>query len=130
MICLDTNVIIRMVTGDDPVQSPVAEEVFGSLTVERPGFVTFVSILELNWVLSRGYGLSKPEVLDVLEQLLGTEQLEFDDGESVWTAVLAARQGADLEDALLVGTAHLYGCEETVTFDQSAADRLGMRLLS
>ena len=130
MIALDTNVLLRLILADDAVQHRLAVEVFETLTPARPGFVTFVSMLELTWTLRSGYGFTTAQVLDTVENLLTSAQLEFDDGESMWTALLEARAGADFADGLLVQTARLYGCESVVTFDRRAASSLGMRLLS
>lgn len=47
MIGLDTNVLVRKVTQDDPVQSPKASELIESLTAFAPGFVSLVSVVEL-----------------------------------------------------------------------------------
>lgn len=88
-----------------------------------------VTVVELAWILRSGYGHSKTDVLEVLERLLGSNTLEFDDGESVWEAVVQARAGADVADALIAGTFRLYGCSESATFDRDAADRFGWRLL-
>ena len=53
MIGLDTNVIVRHLTGDDPVQSPEARRVFASLTEAEPGFVSLIALIEAYWVLVR-----------------------------------------------------------------------------
>lgn len=130
MICLDTNVLLRWLVEDDPDQWQLADAVISSCSPERPGFVTEVTTTELVWVLRSVYRYPKAQVLDMVEDLLSSSDLEFDDGESVWQALLHARHGADFADALIAETARLYGCEETVTFDQGAAAKLGMRLLS
>ena len=53
MIGLDTNVIVRHLTGDAPVQSPEARRVFASLTEAEPGFVSLIALIEAYWVLVR-----------------------------------------------------------------------------
>ena len=57
MIGFDTNVIVRYLTQDDPVQSPKATELIErGLTEEEPGFVSVVTMAETAWVLERVYG--------------------------------------------------------------------------
>src|SRR5262249_61847106 len=46
MIGLDTNVVVRFVMQDDPVQSPLATKLFDSFTTESPGFVSLVTLIE------------------------------------------------------------------------------------
>src|SRR5207244_4819644 len=70
MICLDTNVLVRYIMQDDVKQSPKATKLIDSLTVEAPGFVSLVSVVELWWVLSSSYGLSREQVAEALELLL------------------------------------------------------------
>ncbi len=81
-------------------------------------------------MLRSGYGFSAPDILNVLDGLLRADELEFDDGEILWEAVMHAGGGADLNDALIAETLRLYGCDEVVTFDRDAARRFGWRLLS
>ena len=130
MIGLDSNVLLRHLVQDDPEQARLASAVLGELTTDEPGFVSLVAIAEVAWVLRRGYRLSKPMVLDHLENLLSAKELEFEDAETIWTALMRGRQGADFADALIADTAQLWGCTEVVTFDRRAAETLGMRLLS
>jgi predicted nucleic-acid-binding protein len=130
VIGLDSNVLLRHLVQDDPGQARLASAVLGELTPDEPGFVSLVALAEVAWVLRQGYRLPKPVVLDHLENLLSARELEFEDAETVWTAVMQGRDGADFADALIADTAQLWGCEEVVTFDRRAAETLGMRLLS
>lgn len=129
MITLDTNVLVRAITDDDPLQSPLARQVLSELSAASPGFVTHAVLLELYWVLARSKGLPVQRVLAAYELLMSMEALEIEDGESVGEALEQARQGADFGDALIEATSRLYGVAETVTFDRDAARRFGWRLL-
>lgn len=130
MICLDTNVVLRYLLQDDPIQSTAATELMATLSKEEPALITTVTLMELVWTLRRGYGYSRERMLAAVEFLLTREELEFDDGESMWNALSVARsQNVDFGDALIKEIADTWGCEETVTFDRKAASRLGMRLL-
>lgn len=130
MIGIDTNVLVRAFVFDDPEQSRLVTAFMASLRVDDPGFVSMVVMAEFAWVLDRSFGFDKQTVLDSVEMLLAAEELEFEDGETVWRALVAAREGADFADALIKDTADLFGSTEVVTFDQSAARTLGMRLLA
>ena len=129
MIGIDTNVILGWVMRDVPAQAAAADAFFEGLSAESPGFVGQATMFEIHAVLRRRYRVPQGEVLDVLEQLLRSEALEFDDGESLWRALVLAREGADFPDALIADTAEMFGCEQTVTFDRDAARLPGMRLL-
>lgn len=130
MIGIDTNVVLRAVLRDDPLQSPAAAELFRGLTPERRGFITQVTLAETYWVLSRSKRLSRDTCLAVIRSLVETEVLEFDDDESVVRALTLAEEGADFADALIEATMEMFGVDETVTFDRDAAERLGWRLLT
>lgn len=129
VIGLDTNVVLRAVLVDDPVQSPLATSFFRSLTPDSPGFITQVTLAEVYWVLSRSVRLPRRQCLAVIRSLVHTEVLEFDDGEGIVRALALADEGADFADALIEGTMELFGATETVTFDRHAAGRLGWRVL-
>ena len=126
---IDTNVLLRYVLKDDVHQYARAVTLFGSLTRHAPGFITQVSLAEFYWVLRRGKRMSRETCLAVIRALIEIEVLEFDDGESVVRALTLAEEGADFADALIEGAMELFGVTETVTFDRSAAERLGWRLL-
>jgi predicted nucleic-acid-binding protein len=130
MIGLDTNVLVRYVAQDDPIQSPKATSLIESLTVQNLGFVSVVSVVELVWVLSSCYGSPKSEICEVLETLLRTKELCIAQADTVWRALRMFRNGkADFADCLIERSANDAGCQHTVTFDAGAAKACGMELI-
>jgi predicted nucleic-acid-binding protein len=131
MIGLDTNVVVRYLTHDDPAQTASAAEVMNSLTTEAPGFLSTVVIVELVWVLETCYNFSKPEVIETLETLLRSRELVLERAELALQALTnfkASRSG--FTDCLIERCGHAAGCRHTVTFDRRAANQPGMKLLS
>ena len=131
MIGLDTNVLVRYVTQDDPVQSAKASELIESLTTASPGFVSMVSIVELVWVLQSCYQSAKSDVVTVLETLLRTRELTVEHGEIIWQALRKfVANKADFADCLIERCAHAAGCKYTATFDLNAIKTTGMKRLA
>lgn len=126
---IDTNVLLRVLLQDDPVQGAIAARFFRELGTDSPGFITQVTLAETYWVLARAKRLPRATCLAVIRRLVETEVLEFDDGEGVVRALSLAEAGADFADALIQGAMELFGVDETVTFDRAAAERLGWTLL-
>jgi predicted nucleic-acid-binding protein len=122
MIGLDTNLLVRYITQDDPVQSPIASEVFERrLSGANPGFVSVVATAELVWVLGRAYHFSAAEVASAVERLLAVEVLEVQNAPAVFTAMLAIRDGiGSFSDVLIAELGAEVGCEQTLTFDRKA----------
>ena len=130
MIGLDTNVLVRYFTQDDPVQSAKASELIESLTTASPGFVSLVSIVELVWVLQSCYQSAKSEVVTVLETLLRTRELTVEHAEVIWQALRKfVANKADFADCLIERCAHAAGCEYSATFDLNAVKAAGMKRL-
>nr|WP_274638466.1 type II toxin-antitoxin system VapC family toxin [Microbacterium bovistercoris] len=125
---MDANVLARYFLRDDDVQLPIARRLMTSLTIERPGMVSHVTLVELDWLLGRGYKISKEMRLAAVRALVEAEEIEFEDGEGVVRALTLAEEGADFADALIATTMEQFGVGEIVTFDRAAADRLGWRL--
>lgn len=131
MIGLDTNVLVRYVAQDDTIQSPKATALIESLTVETPGYVSLVSVVELTWVLTGCYAATKNEICEVLETVLRTKELIVAQAETVWKALRQFRDNnADFAGCLIACSSAEAGCDHTLTFDKGAAKGCGMRLLS
>ena len=130
MTGIDTSVIVRYITQDDPRQSPAATRLIESLSVDEPGFIAMVVIAELAWVLQRSYHSSRKEIARVLESLLQTKELIIERAELVVQALRLFSAGrADFSDCLVERCADAAGCQYTVTFDHVAAATAGMRLI-
>lgn len=130
MIGLDTNVLVRYIMQDDAMQSLKAAKLMESLTVDEPGFVSLVSVVELGWVLSSCYDLDRGKVARALDLLLRTKTVVVDRADEVMKALRVFRaSSADFADCLIERTAASAGCGKTMTFDAGAAKTAGMTLI-
>jgi len=94
MIGLDTTILVRYLTQDDPLQSPKATEIIERrLTEESPGFVSIVAMVETVLVLDRAYGLPPHKIAAAVERMLQTDVLEIENEQEVFTAMVALKQG-------------------------------------
>lgn len=130
MIGLDTNVLARYIMQDDPKQSPKATRLIESLTAEAPGFVSVVSVIELGWVLSSAYGLTRQQLAQAIEALLRTKEIVVDRADLVLQSLRVFNAtSADFADCLIERSATAAGCSRTMTFDAGAAKLAGMTLI-
>jgi len=131
MIGLDTNILIRYLTQDDPIQSAKATKILERrLTRANPGFVSIVVMVEVVGVLDRAYGLTGREIATAVERLLQVEVLLIENEQEVFTAMLAVKQGrGSFADALIAELAARAGCTRTLTFDQKAQRLRGFQLV-
>jgi predicted nucleic-acid-binding protein len=130
MIGLDTNVLIRYLTQDDPVQSDKAREILERrLTPKDPGFVSVVAMVETVWVLDRAYGLRAQEIATAVERLLQVEVLAIENEQEVFTAMVALKGRGSFADALIAELGARAGCTRTLTFDQKALRLSGFELV-
>jgi predicted nucleic-acid-binding protein len=131
VIGLDSNVLVRYIMQDDAKQSALATRIVESLTVDSPGFVALVAVVELAWVLSSAYELSRSQLIEAFEALLRTKELVVERGESIWKGLrLLQRFGGDFADCLIACSAEAAGCKRTMTFDRGAAKSGAMTLVS
>jgi predicted nucleic-acid-binding protein len=120
LIGIDTNVLVRYLTQDEPAQSRRVDALFAEATENREALhVDDVVLCEVVWVLRAAYGYDKSQVVDALDDVLRTALFVFDDRNLLRDAVRAYRTGpADFAD-YVIGLRNLRaGCEHTVTFDR------------
>jgi predicted nucleic-acid-binding protein len=131
MIGLDTNVLVRYIMQDDPKQSPKATKIVESLEGIGSGYVTLVSIVELVWVLSASFELTRSQVAQALDGIIRTKQLQVESADQVIRALRVFKVGkSDFADCLIERSANSAGCEKTLTFDVNASRHAGMTLIS
>jgi predicted nucleic-acid-binding protein len=115
MRAIDTNVLVRLITRDDPAQVEAAEDF-----VERGVWVSHVVLAETTWVLSEAYELRHAQIADVLEMLLTHQQLTIQDGDVVRAALDRYRKAPNLgfSDCLVLEIARKAGHLPFGTFDK------------
>lgn len=131
MIGLDTNVLVRYIAQDDAKQSKRATDLLDTLSVQEPGYVSTVALVELIWVMQSCYQATKVEIVAIIDMLLHTEEIVVEHAE---VAIMALRRfeasSADFSDCLIESAGREAGCFQTVTFDRKASKTAGMQLLS
>ena len=118
MIALDTNVLVRLVTGDDAAQ---ASRVAARIDTGDAFFVPLTVALELEWVLRGAYGLAPDRVVAAFEALLSIRNLRFADYQLLTRALNRYRTGLDFADALHLEAAH--DCSAILSFDNKFRNR-------
>ncbi len=115
MLAVDTNVIVRYLTGDEPKQSAKARKLIDGEAV----FVSKTVILETEWVLRSLYGFSPGEIVQSLRGFAGHPSIALEEPDIVAQALDWFEGGVDFADAL-----HLASTQEAaafVTFDKQLA---------
>jgi predicted nucleic-acid-binding protein len=88
-------------------------------------------LAEVVWVLASLYKANRPKLVEVVEALLTTQQLQVENAPLVWRAVKRySSSKIDFCDALIVESAAASGCSKTVTFDKGCKDATGFELLA
>lgn len=112
---LDTNVLVRYLTQDDPAQYQAALRL-----LNRKGATFFVPdlvLVEVDWVLSGVYAWTREEIAETFARLLNVHNLIFEDEGRIRGALKTVRLGADLADVLIAALCRERGCRDLATFD-------------
>ncbi len=115
MRAIDTNIIVRYLTGDDPEQAEKVRALIG----HEPVFVPRTVLLEVEWVLRGVYDLSSKQIIPALRALAGLPGVSIEDTALVAKAMNWSDAGMDFADALHLAAAT--GCESFLTFDKRLA---------
>jgi predicted nucleic-acid-binding protein len=131
MIGIDTNVLVRLLAGDDPQQTRAVHRLLAPLDmVAESVFINDIVLVETLWVLHRLYGYDRATQADVLEHLLSALTFRFEDRDVLTRAArLFAESSADFSDCLIATKNVSLGCDHTATFDQAMGKLKGVQLL-
>ena len=116
MIALDTNILTRLIAGDDHTQERAVLRLLA-----EPGSVFFISdvtLAEVAWVLGATYGFSREDLASAIESLVSRTDLAFEDRVRVRRAATHLRAGGDFEDLLILARAQAEGCTALASFDK------------
>jgi predicted nucleic-acid-binding protein len=118
---LDTNVLVRYLTQDEPAQARRASAIIeGRLAKGGNCYLSVIVLCEIVRVLRGAYRLEKKPILLAVERILETAGFLVEDRDFVREAVEQFRVGrGDFTDYLLGARNRAAGCSDTVTFDRS-----------
>ncbi len=112
MHAVDTNVLVRLLTGDDAEQLKRIAALFKKESI----FIAKTVLLETEWVLRRLYRLERVIVVNAFRKLSGLGNVEIEQPLIVTQALQWCEDGMDFADALhLASCQH---CEKFATFDK------------
>ena len=100
MIAIDTNIIVRVLTGDDPGQAKRAIR----LMERNDIFISKTAILETEWVLRHAYGIDPNTIIIGFRKLFGLPNVTIEDSWAMSQAVNWYKEGSDFADALHVAS--------------------------
>jgi predicted nucleic-acid-binding protein len=113
VIAADTNVVIRLLTGDEPRQTAQVRRLFETETI----FLAKTVLLEVEWVLRRLYRLERLAVNRALDGLLSLSNVRCEDEPLLRQALAWVRDGMDFADALHLASSR--SVARFVTFDRA-----------
>lgn len=127
MPAVDTNVLVRLIVGDDPGQRDRAER---ALAEDGPFWIPVVTLLETAWVLECYYRLNRTQLAGALRDLTESRDFTVQTAEAVQRALqLYASGKADLPECLALEQARAEGHLPLVTFDRKAGRLSGGKSL-
>jgi len=127
MRAVDTNVLVRLLTRDDPKQVAAAERF-----VAPGAWVSHLVLSEATWVLVSVYGLDAGDVAVAVEMLLNHKDLTLQDADAVAAALelFRARPAVGFSDCLILESAKKAGHVPLGTFDRGLGRLEGAERIS
>ena len=104
MISPDPNILLRLLTNDDPRQAQKARSALDQAVLDQHRrWVSLVVSSELVWVLQRLYGYDKTQVILALNALLKFPRLEIENPNAIKRALDALRHSSAYFSDILLG---------------------------
>jgi predicted nucleic-acid-binding protein len=113
MIAVYTNIIVRVLTGDDQRQARRAVK----LMEKNDIFISKTVILETEWVLRHAYGIDSDMIITGFQKLFGLANATVEDSWSIFQALNWYKEGLDFADALHMASS--LRSSHFTTFDKS-----------
>jgi predicted nucleic-acid-binding protein len=126
MLAVDTNILVRLITGDEAKQLEAAERF-----IEQGAWVSILALAEAAWVLKTWYKKSAAEVAAAVQMLLEHKDLTVQDSEvaAEALALFRSRPALGFSDCLILHIARKAGHLPLGTFDRALGKVEGTRKL-
>ncbi|WP_340318278.1 type II toxin-antitoxin system VapC family toxin [Rhizorhabdus argentea] len=115
MRAIDTNIVVRFLTGDDKIQADAARAIFEGGDI----FISLTVLLESEWVLRGAYGFPPERIAEKLAGIASLPGVSAEEPMLLATAIDWMRAGMDFADALHLAKAG--GYTSFVSFDRKLA---------
>jgi predicted nucleic-acid-binding protein len=119
-ITVDTNILLRVATEDDPRQAKLARTVLESADLVA---VTLPVLCEFVWVLLHGYKLPRRDIADAMRRLIDAENVVLN-RPAAEAGLVVLEAGGDFADGVIAYEGRLLGAESFISFDDIAVKRL------
>ena len=103
MIAIDTNVLVRLLVGDNPAQSKASHRLFATEDIFIPDTV----LLETEWVLRAAFDLTSADICTAFRRVCGLRNVTVSDGQLIAQVIDWHEAGFDFADAF-----HLASCKD------------------
>jgi predicted nucleic-acid-binding protein len=126
MRAVDTNILIRLITRDDPRQAASADAFI------KPGaWVSILVLAEAAWVLATVYERSSADLATAVEMLLNHNELVLQDSDVVASALelFRSRPSLGFSDCLMLNVARKSGHLPLGTLDRNLGRTTGAHKL-
>ncbi len=125
MVAVDTNILVRRITNDDPELSPKAKKMLESA---KPGTILLDRLIieEVGYVLHSNYQFDKAQVSGVYQALVSEEVFYIPENELVQLTVnlFTAEKPLSFEDCWLLALKRSGKVSDISTFDANLLKRL------
>jgi predicted nucleic-acid-binding protein len=119
MIGADTNILVRAVLDDEPIESKSARQFLKKVSSQKKLFISSYAILEMVWVL-KVKKRTRIEIYESILDLLDSPGITIGQREVIVSALEMYHKGkADFGDYLILAEGHLYESQKLASFDKS-----------
>jgi predicted nucleic-acid-binding protein len=112
----DTNVLVRLIVGDDPAQQTQAIE---TLEAAQSVAISVHALCELAWVLDRVYGFDRADLAAAIRHILNIRNVAAD-RPTIEAGLAILDAGGDFADGVIAFDGRWLGGETFVSFDKKA----------
>jgi len=113
MIAVDTYLLARILTNDDPIQARRALKILNTDDI----FIPKTVLLETELVLRNAYEIDRSNIINGFQKLLGLSNVNVEDPDTIYQAISWYENKFDFADALHLASSRR--CASFATFDSS-----------
>ncbi len=124
-IGIDTNVLLRLLIDDNPAQRKAVLAFGEGLGRNCTGYVTVISLVELDWALRKHYRYTKQQSVDAIRRICRIRGVEVQALDAIERTLIAVENaGGDFADVLIAQLCLDAGCDHVVSLDRQAAEKI------